>query len=513
MTNYREILRLSALGFSQQDIAASCNVSKKTVNRVLNKAKELEISWPLDNDQTNAALACTLFPVESKPKTQKNKRMPNFDYIHKELKRHGVNKRLLWMEYVEECKQSSETPLMYSRFCYYIQKDEEKRRASMHINRKPGEQVEVDWAGDPAYIIDPDTGELTKVFVFVGTMSYSQYSYAEAFLDQKTRSWTTAHIHMFEYMGGIPRILVPDNCKTAVIRKGTNSYDPRINETYRDLSEHYGTAIIPARVRRPKDKPNAEGSVRHVSTWIIAALRNEQFFSLYELNGAIREKLSEFNRKPFQKKEGSRLELFRNEELPVMASLPALPYELADWASAKVLFNYHISYEGMLYSVPYEYIKQKVDIRATESTIQIFHKQNRIATHRRLRGRSGQYSTITEHMPLEHQEYLEWNGDRFRNWAKKIGPNTFKVIDVLLSASKVEQQAYRGCMGILKLADKYSAIKLESACTKALSYTGKPSYGSIKTIISTINVDSSEQSSHDPQAAFGITRGAEYYRR
>ena len=513
MTNYREILRLSALGFSQQDIAASCNVSKKTVNRVLNKAKELEISWPLDNDQTNAALACTLFPVESKPKTQKNKRMPNFDYIHKELKRHGVNKRLLWMEYVEECKQSSETPLMYSRFCYYIQKDEEKRRASMHINRKPGEQVEVDWAGDPAYIIDPDTGELTKVFVFVGTMSYSQYSYAEAFLDQKTRSWTTAHIHMFEYMGGIPRILVPDNCKTAVIRKGTNSYDPRINETYRDLSEHYGTAIIPARVRRPKDKPNAEGSVRHVSTWIIAALRNEQFFSLYELNGAIREKLSEFNRKPFQKKEGSRLELFRNEELPVMASLPALPYELADWASAKVLFNYHISYEGMLYSVPYEYIKQKVDIRATESTIQIFHKQNRIATHRRLRGRSGQYSTITEHMPLEHQEYLEWNGDRFRNWAKKIGPNTFKVIDVLLSASKVEQQAYRGCMGILKLADKYSAIKLESACTKALSYTGKPSYGSIKTIISTINVDSSEQSSHDPQAAPGITRGAEYYRR
>ena len=513
MTNYREILRLSALGFSQQDIAASCNVSKKTVNRVLNKAKELEISWPLDNDQTNAALACTLFPVESKPKTQKNKRMPNFDYIHKELKRHGVNKRLLWMEYVEECKQSSETPLMYSRFCYYIQKDEEKRRASMHINRKPGEQVEVDWAGDPAYIIDPDTGELTKVFVFVGTMSYSQYSYAEAFLDQKTRSWTTAHIHMFEYMGGIPRILVPDNCKTAVIRKGTNSYDPRINETYRDLSEHYGTAIIPARVRRPKDKPNAEGSVRHVSTWIIAALRNEQFFSLYELNGAIREKLSEFNRKPFQKKEGSRLELFRNEELPVMASLPALPYELADWASAKVLFNYHISYEGMLYSVPYEYIKQKVDIRATESTIQIFHKQNRIATHRRLRGRSGQYSTITEHMPLEHQEYLEWNGDRFRNWAKKIGPNTFKVIDVLLSASKVEQQAYRGCMGILKLADKYSAIKLESACTKALSYTGKPSYGSIKTIISTINVDSSEQSSHDSQAAPGITRGAEYYRR
>lgn len=512
MTNYREILRLAALGFSQQNIAYSCNVSKKTVNRVLSKARERNISWPLDNDQTNAVLATQLFPVEDKPSTLQNKRMPDFNYIHKELRRNGVNKRLLWTEYLEECRLNGEEPLMYSRFCYYIQKDEEKRRASMHISRKPGEQVEVDWAGDPAYLIDPLTGELTKVSVFVGTMSYSQYSYAEAFLNEKQASWITAHIHMYEYLGGVPRILVPDNCKTAIIRKGNSYFDPRINETYRDLAEHYGTAIIPARVRRPKDKPNAESAVRHVSTWIIAALRNEQFFSLAELNRAIREKLNELNRMPFQKKEGSRFELFNREELPLLASLPAARYELADWASATVLFNYHISFEGMLYSVPHEYIKHKVDVRATEHTIQIFYKQDRIATHKRLYGRKGQYSTITEHMPEDHQKYLEWNGDRFRKWARQFGNSTYQVIDALLTSSSVEQQAYRGCMGILKLAEKYSANRLEAACAKALTFTGAPSYRSIKTIITTV-VDETDTDTENKHTASGITRGADYYRR
>lgn len=515
MTNYREILRLAALGFSQQNIAYSCNVSKKTVNRVLSKARERNISWPLDNDQTNAVLATQLFPVEDKPSTLQNKRMPDFNYIHKELRRNGVNKRLLWTEYLEECRLNGEEPLMYSRFCYYIQKDEEKRRASMHISRKPGEQVEVDWAGDPAYLIDPLTGELTKVSVFVGTMSYSQYSYAEAFLNEKQASWITAHIHMYEYLGGVPRILVPDNCKTAIIRKGNSYFDPRINETYRDLAEHYGTAIIPARVRRPKDKPNAESAVRHVSTWIIAALRNEQFFSLAELNRAIREKLNELNRMPFQKKEGSRFELFNREELPLLASLPAARYELADWAFATVLFNYHISFEGMLYSVPHEYIKHKVDVRATEHTIQIFYKQDRIATHKRLYGRKGQYSTITEHMPEDHQKYLEWNGDRFRKWAERIGINTYTVINAILTSKGVEQQTYRSCMGLLKLAEKYSDALLEAACKKALSYTASPSYKSVKNILVTgseklVSETTDTKTTHK---AHGITRGADYYRR
>lgn len=513
MTNYREILRLSALGLSQSDIARSCNASKRTVNNVLRAAKRENISWPLDNDQTNAVLAGQLYPSAERSETLQKKRMPNFSYIRKELLRNGVNKKLLWAEYLEECRLSGEEPLMYSRFCYYIQKDEEKRRASMHINRKPGEQVEVDWAGDPTYLIDPDTGETMKVSIFVGVMSYSQYVYAEACINEKQASWIAAHIHMYEYFGAVARILVPDNCKTAIIRKGNSYYDPRINEVYRSLAEHYGTAIIPARVRAPKDKPNAEGAVRHVSTWIIAALRDEQFFSLSELNRAIRKKLDEFNHRPFQKKEGSRYELFIHEELPLMASLPATRYEPAEWASATVLFNYHISYDGMLYSAPYEHIKHKVDVRVTDKTVEIFYKQDRIASHRRLYGRKGQYSTVTDHMPPDHQKYLEWNGDRFRNWAKQIGQSTYKVVDSILTSRRVEQQSYRSCMGVLKLADKYSAHRLEAACTQALSYTASPSYKSVKSILSTYQEHPDEHLEKTTRKAAGITRGADFYRR
>lgn len=277
MTKYREILRLSSIGFSQQNIAYSCSVSKKTVNKVLKKAQELKISWPLSETQTDAVLAEIFFPSAKSFSEGKNKRLPDFAHIRKELLRNGVSKKLLWTEYMEECRLNSEEPLMYSQFCYYIQQDEQKRRATMHINRKPGEQVEVDWAGDPAHIIDPDTGEIINAYVFIGVMTYSQFTYAEAFINEKQRAWIAAHVHMYEYFGGVAKILVPDNCKTAVVHNG-GWYNQQLNTVYHEMAEHYGTAIIPARVRKPKDKPNAEGSVGNISTWIIAALRNEQFF-------------------------------------------------------------------------------------------------------------------------------------------------------------------------------------------------------------------------------------------
>ena len=283
------------------------------------------------------------------------------------------------------------------------------------------------------------------------------------------------------------------------------------------MAEHYNTAIIPARVRAPKDKPNAEGSVGIISTWITAALRNEQFFSLAELNRAIRKKLNEFSNRPFQKKEGTRYQIFHDEELPLLAKLPATPYELAEWKIATVQFNYHISVDGMLYSVPYEFIKRKVDVRITDTTIEIFYNHNRIASHRRLHGRKGQYSTITEHMPESHQKYLEWNGDRFRKWAERIGINTSKVVDALLTSGRVEQQSYRSCMGLLKLADKYSVDRLEAACQKALLYTASPSYKSIKNILATgqdkTEIDSSKSTNTCTQNKHALTRGADYYRR
>lgn len=518
MTKYREILRLSHLGLSQQNIADSCSVSKKTVNRVLKRAKDLQLSWPLEANQTDQVLADILFASANKHSAYSQKRMPDFNYIRKELLRNGVNKKLLWTEYMEECRLAGKEPLMYSQFCYYIQQDEQKRRATMHIDRKPGEQVEVDWAGDPAHIIDPDTGEIINAWLFVGVMTYSMYPYVEAFINEKQNAWISAHVHMYEYFGGVAKILVPDNCKTAVIHnKGW--YNQQVNTVYHEMAEHYGTAIIPARVRAPKDKPNAEGSVNVISTWITAALRNEQFFSLAELNCAIHEKLEKFSHRPFQKKEGSRFEIFRNEELPLLASLPATHYELAEWKQATVQFNYHISCDGMLYSVPYEYIKRKVNVRVKDKVIEIFYNHNRIASHRRLYGRKGQYATIVEHMPEDHQKYLEWNGDRFRKWAERIGTNTYQVVDAILTSKRVEQQSYRSCMGLLKLADKYSADRLEAACKKALSYTASPSYKSIKNILSAGQNKTADASigktmeSETTQNRYAITRGANYYRR
>ena len=513
MTQYREILRLTALGLSQRNIMQSINVSQKTVVKVQRRAKELNLSWPLDESLTDSELGKMMFPKQSK---QTPKKLPDFDYIHKELLRNGVNKKLLWTEYLEECRMSGEEPLMYSQFCYHIQQDEQKRHATMHIPRKPGEQVEVDWAGDPAYITDPDIGEMIPAWLFVGVMTYSMYPYVEAFINEKQRAWITAHVHMYEYFGGVTRILVPDNTKTAVLHTG-DWYTQELNTVYHEMAEHYNTAILPARVRAPKDKPNAEGSVGVISTWITAALRNEQFFSLAELNRAIREKLEEFSHRPFQKKEGSRYEIFVAEELPLMAKLPATRYELAEWKSATVQFNYHISVDGMLYSVPYEYIKRKVDVRITDQVVEIFFNHNRIASHRRRYGRKGQYSTITEHMPEDHQKYLEWNGDRFRKWAERIGSNTCKVVNAILASTRIEQQSYRSCMGLLRLAEKYSPQRLEAACIKALSYTASPSYKSVKNILvagkdKPEKVDPKSESAKS-RNSHAITRGGDYYRR
>lgn len=510
MTKYREIIRLMGLGFSERNIAHSAGVSRNTVSKVVKRARELNIQWPLDFGMTDNTLEEILFPKE---KTVTNKRMPDFDYIRKELMRNGVNKKLLWYEYMEECRQSGEEGLQYSQFCWYIQQNEQKRRATMHIPRKPGEQIEVDWAGDPAYIIDPDTGELTEAWLFVGVLTYSQYAFVEAFINERTANWINAHVDMFSFFGGVTPMLVSDNCTTAVNHKESTWYTPELNKTYYEMAEHYNIAILPARVRKPKDKPNVEGSVGVISTWITAAIRDEQFFSLDELNATIRKKLDAYNSRNFQKKECSRHSLFLGEEKPLLAPLPATPFEIAEWKLATVQFNYHVSVDKMFYSVPYQYIKNKVDVRITSTTIEIFYQHERIASHHRLHGRPGQYATIVKHMPEDHQKYLEWNGDRFRKWADSIGINTCKAVDAILSSGRVEQQSYRSCMGLLKLADKYSPAKLEMACKKALSYTGAPSYKSIKNLLAVMKEPLAEGSDQPPapETPRGITRGARYY--
>lgn len=384
----------------------------------------------------------------------------------------------------------------------------------MHIPRKPGEQIEVDWAGDTTKVIDSSTGEIIPCYLFIGVLNYSLYAYVEAFFSMDMESWITAHIHMYQYFGGSTRMLIPDNLRTAVDH--SDWYTPKMNKTYHEMAEHYDTAVIPARVRAPKDKPFAEGTVGVISTWITAAIRNEKFFSLAELNCEIHRRLESFNHAPFQKKEGSRYSVFLSDEKPFLTPLPPAPYELSQWKQATVQFNYHISVDKMQYSVPYEYIRQKVDVRLTRSVVEVFYHNQRICSHKRLYGRPGQYSTMEIHMPEDHQKYLKWDGNRFISWAEKIGTSTSITVKSILSSYKVEQQGYKACMGLLKLADKYSVERLEAACKKALFYTPHPRYKSVKNILATgqdkvsTNAEVPETSQAENNA-YGYTRGAEYY--
>lgn len=511
MTQYREILRLHGLGFSQVGIADSVGCARKTVRNVIKRSKELGIQWPLPQSVTDGEL-----DLQFNPKTSAvtERRYPDLEYIHKELMRNGVSKRLLWTEYCEDCRAGGELPLMYSQFCYHYQIFAQKKSATMHIDRKPAESIEVDWAGQTASVMDNETGELIPAYIFVAALPYSLYAYVEAFPNMKMESWITAHVNMFRYFGGVAKTLVSDNLKTGVTK--VDWHDPQINKIYRELAEHYGTAVIPARVRHPKDKASVEGTVGKISTWIIAALRKQQYFTVTELNQDIRIKLNEFNSRTFQKKEGSRHSIFLGEEKSLLLPLPATPFELAEWKSATVQFNYHISIDKMFYSVPYEYIKHKVDVRVTSKVIEVFYQNHRICSHKRLLGRDGMYSTTPEHMPENHRQYQEWNGKRFIAWSEKIGSSTAIVIKSILTSKKVEQQSYRSCMGLLRLADKYSVIRLENACARALYYTPNPSYKSVKTILETGQDKlESENSSYSPktinQDAHGFTRGADYY--
>lgn len=507
MTNYREILRLHSLGLNKTEIAASMCCSRNTAAGVIRRAEACGLSYPLPVEMSDKQLAEALFPTESAKPVYK---MPDYAYVHKELQRDGVTLNLLWLEYCEACRNAGELPYQSTQFNKYYNDYVAKTNATLHLNHKPGEILQVDWAGDTAAVIDTDTGEAIPAYIFVASLPYSGYSYVEAFFSMNQECWTSAHVNAFKYFGGVTRILRCDNLKTGVDKHGRD--EVTLNKAYRELAEHYGTAVIPARVRSPKDKAMVEGTVGVISTYIIAALRNRQFMSLNELNEAIWERLNAFNHKPFQKKDGSRADAFE-EEKAFLLPLPTRPFELSEWKTAIVSLNYHISVDKMNYSVPYEYIRQKVDVRITKNTIEIFFGGNRICSHRRLYGRAGQYSTIEEHMPPNHQQYIQWNGEHFRKWAEKIGENTFEVVSAILSGYKVEQQGYKSCMGLMKLADKYTPERLENACIKALTYTTRPSLKNIQAILSSgqdkVTEDTSDK--HAVESNYGFTRGAEYY--
>lgn len=507
MTNHREILRLNSLGINNTQIAESCGCSRTTIVDVLRRTGECYLSYPLPDEMSDKQLSEMLFPSGKDKPTYK---MPDYEYVHHEMAKSGVTLTLLWVEYCEQCRDSGKIPYKSTQFNKYYNDYVTRTNATMHINHKPGEIMQTDWAGDTVHVVDTDTGENINAYVFVASLPYSGYSYVEAFFSMNQECWISAHVNAFNYFGGVTRIIQCDNLKTGVV-KNTRS-EVLLNKSYQEMAEHYGTAIIPCRVRSPKDKAHVEGTVGIISTWILAAIRNQQFLSLSELNKAIHEKLYEFNNRPFQKKDGSRTEELKVEK-PFLIPLPERSFELATWKIATVSPSYHINVDYQNYSVPYEYIKQKVDVRLTKSIVEVFFECNRICSHPRLYGRFGQYSTIENHMPPDHQKYVQWNGDRFRKWATKIGENCEVVVCFFLDSGRVEQQGYKSCMALLKLADKYSIERVESACIKALSYTPRPSLKSIQAILGSgqDRVKENPISSSVKCEQYGITRGAEYY--
>jgi transposase len=509
---YREILRLHAQGLTQRGIASSCSHSRNTVSEVLKRAQAHGITWPLDKGLDDGGLQELLFP--EKNSSSNFRRKPDCEYIHKELAKSGVTLSLLWDEYCLSCRANQEIPYSYRQFCRFYNDFANKTKATMRIKRKPGELLEVDWAGQTMAMKDHITEEDIPVYVFVAVLPCSQYAYVEAFLSMETENWITAHINAFQFYGGVTRIVVPDNLKTGVIKASRT--DPIINRTYQEMAEHYNTTIIPARVRHPKDKSSAESTVGNISTWIIASLRNQQFFSIIEVNQAIKEKLEEFNTKPFQKKMGNRLTAFMEEEKFALVSLPVSPYETATWKKATVQYDYHIILDKMYYSVPYDYIKHQVDVRITKNIIEIFYKNFRVASHKRMYGKVGQSATNPDHMPTNHKQFIEFDQDYVLDWAGTAGPQILMTIKSIIASYKTEKQGLKSCLGLMKLADKHSIDRVEKACERALSYTPRPTLQSIQTILKTgqdrlPETESINTEKEKTESSYGFTRGSSYY--
>ena len=478
MVNHKEILRLKRLGLTHQEIADAVGCGRNTVTRTLARAREQQLGWQQAQSMSQQEVSQWLFPTESKGPVYK---MPDYEWVHREMQKSGVTLSLLWVEYCEQCRQNGELPYKSTQFNKYYADYVHKTKATMHLEHKPGETMQVDWAGQTVALVDTDSGERLETYLFVAVLPYSGYAYTEAFLGMKQESWITGHVNAYRYFGGVTRILTPDNLKTGIVKNSRT--ETVLNKSYQEMAEHYGTPILPARPRSPKDKAFVEGSVGVVSTWILAALRNRQFLSLVELNQAIREKLKTFNHKPFQKREGSRASCFAEEQL-FLQPLPAAPFEL--------------------------------DVRLTRTTVEIFFSGTRIASHLRLHGRPNQYSTVEDHMPPDHQAYLQWNGERFIRWAEQIGQHTAAVVRLFLSAHKIEQQGYKSCMALLKLAERYSPQRLENACRKALSYTSSPSLKSVQSILKSGQdklLDEDALPKPEEPKAHKFTRGAGYYKR
>lgn len=509
MVNYRKILGMKFDGISQRTISSSTGHSRNTIAEVVQRAKERGLR-DLEDAMNNQWLATYLFP--EKQAIEKGYCPVDFEWVHKELQKKNVTLTLLHHEYASSAREGGKVPYAYRTFAEKYGNFAKKHKLTMPIRRKPGEILEVDWAGTTLKIMDNSTGEIIPAYVFIATLPYSQLSYVEAFLDMKSTSWLRAHIRAFEYFGGVPEVLVPDNLKTGVTKPLRG--EPVINEAYRELADYYRAVVVPSRVRKPKDKASVEGTVGYISRQIIASLRNYQCFHLEDLNARIFEKLEEINTMNFQKREGSRFKVFEEEEKSHLHPLPPTRFKMTEWATAKVQPNYHVQVDYKFYSVPYEYVREDVDVRITADVIELYFKDVRIASHPRKKKSEDPYATNPDHMPDNHRLYLDHNPENIRKWAKNIGPNMERLVEHILKTN-VEKKALNILNGLKSLASKRTATELEEATKTLMKISSHPTIAVLKSILERQKKKQmkNEQVHESKTEDYGFVRGANYFGR
>jgi transposase len=469
------------------------------------RARAAGISWPEATTLTDTQIDERLFP-QPVPRSIKRPE-PDYEYIYNELRKYRkFNLTLIqvWLEYKEEYPNGYQ----YSQFCDRYRHWKGRLDYYMRQEHRYGEKVFIDYS-DGLSIVDPATGELILTQLFLAVWGTSNYTYADATLSQTLPEWIGSHRRALEYFSCVPRVLVPDNLKSGVSK--ACKYEPEVNPTYADMAEHYGCAVVPARPRKPRDKAKVEAGVLIAQRWILAVLRKRTFYSLAELNAAIRECLELLNTRPMRRLKKSRREVFESLDRPSALALPVRPYEYAEWLKARVGFNYHIEVEEHSYSVPFQFLHEKLDVRLTATTIEDFRKGERVAAHARSYVKGG-YTTLKEHMPPEHRAYAEWNPSRFIKWAGKTGTATARLVEKVLAGRTYPEQAYKTCMGIIHLSRHYEPERVEAAAERALKYNAY-SFRSMKAILSA-GLDKQPDSRETGQMSLPLhqnIRGKQYY--
>lgn len=505
MRKIREVVRLAlGLKLSHRQIARSLSIGLGTVGLYLSRFRGAGLSHPLPDSVDDAELEHLLFPKSCPASDVRPRPEPDWSAIHAEMKRKGVTLILLWEEYKAAHPDGYQLTQFYARYKAW----KARLDVTLRQDHKAGEKLFVDFAGQTVPIVNRLTGEVVDAQIFVAVLGASHFTYAEATLDQSLESWIGAHVRAFAFIGGVTEIVVNDNLRAGVSR--ACRYEPDINPTYEEFAQHYGVAVIPARVGKPRDKAKVEAGVLLVERWILAALRNRTFFSLGELNRAIRELLDRLNDRRFKKLPGSRRSAFEAIDAPALRRLPQEPFVLGRWKDALVNIDYHVEIEKHYYSVPYALARERVGVRFTDKTVEIFHRGRRVASHVRSY-LIGKHTTLPEHMPKSHQRYLEWTPSRILSWAESIGEATARVARTILESRPHPEQGFRSCLGILRLAKEFGTGRLEAACLRAEAIRAC-SYRSIHSILKNgLDRAPAVEVTAAPVIKHANIRGAEYF--